>query len=347
MNTDNACYSGAQSNFCPRTIDDVLPSVVALLPPGPAYDGAGLPGTVQNMFWRSFSSLLGYTYDRLCAYVDEFFCATVKESFDQWALEYDLNSDCDPYGGSLCLKVAATSVTTCEGFVEFAAQLGVVMTCVPVDDDAIAGCATAGCTTLGPTPVFAGRGQPLGYGPLGACDFGEVVHHPDPARWENGNTAGSLCKVPGSNLGYGPDEHEGCCPLAGYYDFEPSTVSQQTDFCARIEDVIRFECPREDLPYNPAPRTAPSITGAFDSTGNYSEWGSAFLWEVEVDIAASDAARWLIGVNTEQDDNDSTAGFAEAGCVAVCTTPSAPPIIICFLERMKPAHTQLIVKVKQ
>ncbi len=71
------------------------------MPPGPAWDGAAVEGTVQNSYWRAYANVLSYTYQRLCKYVDEFFCKTVNESLDQWIAEYGLDDECDPYGHNL------------------------------------------------------------------------------------------------------------------------------------------------------------------------------------------------------------------------------------------------------
>src|SRR5262245_57634042 len=109
-----SCPQGQQPNWCPQSTDDALTSVLGLLPQGPVFEGASVPGTVQNSYWRAFASVLAYFYSRTCAYVDEFFCATVNESRDQWIAEYALNDPCDPYGNNLCLKVAADGGATCE-----------------------------------------------------------------------------------------------------------------------------------------------------------------------------------------------------------------------------------------
>ncbi|KAH2144788.1 hypothetical protein KXW37_004023, partial [Aspergillus fumigatus] len=81
--------SGPQDpHWCPQNTDDALPAVLGLMPPGPAWDGAAVEGTVQNSYWRAYANVLSYTYQRLCKYVDEFFCKTVNESLDQWIAEY-------------------------------------------------------------------------------------------------------------------------------------------------------------------------------------------------------------------------------------------------------------------
>ncbi|TNY10624.1 hypothetical protein EW662_21980, partial [Escherichia coli] len=73
--------------------------------------------------------MLSYTYQRLCKYVDEFFCKTVNESLDQWIAEYGLDDECDPYGHSLCIKVAAQGGATCDYFVQMAQLSGWSIAC--------------------------------------------------------------------------------------------------------------------------------------------------------------------------------------------------------------------------
>ena len=110
----SVCDTGAQADtWCPSTTDEVLPSVLGLLPHGPAWEASQVKGTVMNMFWRSVAAALAYLHLRLCAYVPEFFCATVVESRDQWNAEYGIGIDsCDPYGYSLCAKETTLGTST-------------------------------------------------------------------------------------------------------------------------------------------------------------------------------------------------------------------------------------------
>lgn len=359
------CPSGPQdTTWCPKTTDDALPTVLGLLPPGPAWEGGRVEGTFQNQYWRGFSNLLGYTYGRLCDYVDEFYCATVKESRDQWIAEYGLNDPCDPYGYNLCIKVAAEGGATCDYFVRMAELSGYVLTChdTSKDPEPISGCFEVGCTSLGPTPTYVPLGSRLGYGQHGACAYGEVVHHPEPPFWENGFTADAQCAVPGSNLGEGPDEHESCCLIVGYYDFDKPEVAVESDYCQNMNTTITFECPRDNVPADTTPCPTRREIDTYDQTGNYIEWGNAYTWEVQVDIAASRAVPDN-GTPVEEDDSPmSAAGCFMAGnvpllplgeyggtplCADTTVDKYQPAFVLCFLDRIKPAHTTLNVKVIQ
>jgi hypothetical protein len=281
-----SCPSGAQDEWCPKTVADVMPSIIGLLPRGPAWDAAAVTGTVQNTYWSAFASVLAYTYTRLCAFVDEFFCATVFESLDQWSAEYGLNDECDPYGHNLCVKVAAQSVTTCEQFVDFAALSGWVIDCEAGGLEPIAGCFQTGCTPLGITPVFDPAGGRSGVGQQQLCAYGSVVEHPDPTKWLTGST-GSVCPVPGSNLGFGPDEDESCCMIVGWYDYTVVDSVPTGDACQSEGNTIFFDCAQAQLPPNNPPSIWSSLAPLYDSTGNYTEWGNAFDWHVNVYVAQS------------------------------------------------------------
>lgn len=318
-------------------------------------------GTSQHRFWRSYASVLAYTYDRLCSFVDEFFCATVNESLDQWKEEYGLNDECDPYGNNLCIKVAAQGGVTCDYFVEMARLSGYVIECEDTSQmpEPIAGCFEVGCTPMGPTPTFNPRGSTLGYGVQGVCVYGEVVDHPDPEKWENGKTKDAYCPVPGSNLGFGPDEDESCCFIVGYYDLSVAKVDPISTYCQDRSHTIFFDCPANNMTANAAPCPVPPTVDVFDSTGNYTEWGQAFTWQVTVDLAASTAAQIEAQPTPDPDMPISAAGNFMVGTALFSTdnqpsgTPlcfdnpvgATPTFILCFLERIKPAHTTLNVRV--
>lgn len=361
-----SCPPGPTPNVCAPTTDDVLNSVIGLLPPGPAWEGAQREGTVQRAYWRAYASVLNYLYSRMCAFVDEFFCATVKESREQWIDEYGLNDVCDPYGNNLCVKVAAQGGATCDYFVDIARLSGWVITChdVSKDPEPIAGCFEVGCTPLGPEPKYLPYGSRIGYGQRGVCQYGEVVQHPDKAKWENGNTAGAMCPVPGSNLGHGPDANESCCFIVGYYDFDVPPPPVSTNYCVGEETTITFECPRENVPSDPNPMDVAFRTiGGYDENRNYIEWGNSFVWEVTVDIGASQAAQAAaLPPPPPEPYTDSSAGNFMAGntpenfdgmvggsplCADTSASTYQPTFVLCFLDRIKPAHTTLNVKVIQ
>jgi hypothetical protein len=355
--------------------------VLGLLPPGPAWEAAGITGTIQNQYWSSFANLIGYTYGRLCAFVNEFFCATVNESMDQWVAEYGLDDPCDPYGFNLCVKVAAESVTTCPEFVAISALSGWVITCTDQYIDPIAGCSMAGCTQLGPTPVYNPMGSALGTGDECLCNYGEVTKHPDPTKWQNGNTAGAICPVPGTTLGQGSLGYdEPCCHPCGYYTFAVDPATIREDAC-QISDTILFDCPANNFEQAGIPCPEVPTVGWKDSTGNYTDWGQAFCWQVTVDIAASrllqqaNAAAALAAENNFIIQQGGTppapytspqAGWFPTNAMAgnipsnvanalyggtyLCsdsTASSDPTFALCFLDLIKPAHTTLNVKVIQ
>lgn len=352
---------GPSETWCPRTIDEAMLGVQGLFPPGPAFHAVNIEGTTQYQYWRALADVLAYTYDRLCAYVDEFFCATVNESRDQWIEEYGLNDPCDPYGYNLCVKVAAQGGATCDAFVEMASLSGWVISCYDnsKDPEPIAGCFEIGCTPLGPTPTFNPRGSRLGYGQIGTCNYGEVVKHPEPEHWNTTKTYLASCTVPGSNLGEGPDTDESCCFIVGYYDMTPRTPVFTADFCRDQGNTITFECPRVNIPGDTNPMPVPRETGVFDDTGNYSEWGNAFVWTVTVDTAASQSSQ-AGQASTPNTDPSSQAGCLMAGNIqlpdgslggtplcADVTAADQSSFALCFLDRIKPAHTVLNVEVLQ
>lgn len=146
-----------QAAWCPTTAEEALPAVLGLLPPGPAWDGARVDGTISNMFWRAVANLTSFVYVRLNAFWREFYCHTANESLDQWRLDYGLPDECDAYGSNLCSKVTAEGGQSCEVFVALARDVGWAITCEDVSlPEPVAGCFQVGCTPLGPTPVPKG-----------------------------------------------------------------------------------------------------------------------------------------------------------------------------------------------
>jgi uncharacterized protein YmfQ (DUF2313 family) len=337
--------------------------VLGLLPPGPVWEGAQVEGTVQNSYWRAYASVIAFTYGRLCDFVDEFFCHSVKESLDQWIEEYGLDDNCDPYGHNLCVKVAAQGGATCDYFTQISTLSGWSITCTDTSKlpEPIAGCFEVGCTPLGPEPVYNPIGSRLGYGQRGACAYDQVVDHPDPGKWENGHTAGAICPVPGSNLGSGPDTDESCCFIVGFYDFVSPDAVVANDYCQTRSETIYFDCPRTDLRPDTTPCPVHPDINRFDDTGNYTDWGQAYTWEVEVDIGASQALQSENAPPPIPTHTISAAGNFMAGTSLFSTddAPSGTPLcfdspigvqstfVLCFLERVKPAHTTLNVKVIQ
>lgn len=330
----SACDTGVQApNYCPTTVDEVTSQIVALLPEGPAWEAGRVSGTTMNGFWRGASGIYAYLNQRICDMLKEFYCDSIVESFDQWVKEYALGEDCDPYGHNLCAKVTAQGGASPAFFVQIARNNGWVVEVDDHYDEPIAGDFLVGCTPLGPTPVIASDGSNLSYGELCGCAFGEVVHHPEPQYWEHSLTAGSICWVPGSNLGQGPDVDESCCMIVGWYEspLVPAALTR-SDACIDDGRTIRFDCPLDGTPL--------FVRTPCDSTTNYRDYGQSHVWEVTVDMTAS------LGLqNVEPDTGPSPqAGNFEAGCTPLCSDDAL--FVLCFLEKIKPAHTTLVTNVR-
>jgi uncharacterized protein YmfQ (DUF2313 family) len=340
--------SGLQGNFCPTTVDEALPAILGLLPEGPAWDAAHQPGTMQNSFWRGVAGIVAYVNKRMCDWENELFPDTATETHDQWAYDFGLGDDCDPWGTNLVAKVTAQGGQDCATFVRLAREMNWVIECDDIanEPECVVGCFECGCTMLGPTPVLFELGSNVGCGFLGDCNFGSVVDHPQPEFWNNALTSKADCRVPGSNLGYGPDADEGCCMICGYYEWPDEADTIETSYCTTVEDTIYFDCP------TPSRQVGLDTTGCdqttnthivLDSTGNYSEWGNAFVWRVIVDMEASRALQGLSQV-APLDENVFNAGNIQAGCSFVDTDVNPLIPLTCFLQKYKPAHTELFVE---
>jgi len=333
--------SGDQASpFCPTTTDEALPGVLGLLPEGPAWDASWITGTVQNSFWRAIASVVAHINTRLCAYLDEFFCSSAKESIDQWITEYGLDGECDPFGSNLCLKATLLGGQSCDFYVDLARQLKWVITCEDMStwNEPIAGCFECGCTPLGPTPTFVYPGSNLGRGAMCQCVYGEVIDHPEPEYWDTTKTSKASCPVPGSNLGFGPGDDEPCCFICGWYERPDETSTVYTsDACSSAgQDTIVFDCP--------TPAATPLIRAPCDSTGHYSTWGHAHHWYIAIDAAASYALQG-VAVPNDPDANCSAAGNFICGCTYVCNDVNPIFPLLCYLDKVKPAHTVLYTEV--
>lgn len=342
------CGPEQAANWCPVTKEEVLPSVVALLPEGPAWRAAQEEGTVMRAYWSTLAGVLAYAYLRICAFVDELFCATAKESLDQWQLEYGIGDPCDPYGHNLCAKIAAAGGARCDYFVDVARNAGWVITCRDMysDPEPIAGCFEVGCTPLAGPYEIVNDGSNLGLGQLGGCSYGEIVAHPQRDYWNTDLVKFASCPVPGSSLGLGPQGDESCCFIVGYYEVDTSQPIVETDACV-LGNTITFECPRQGVPA--------FVRGPCDLTGNYkTTYTNAFRWEVVIDIPASEALQGVTLVPEEY--TLSAAGRMMAGGILnvddgsyggtpLCM-PVDPQFPLCFIDRVKPAHTVLVTQVK-
>ncbi|MDX2265454.1 MAG: putative phage tail protein [Hyphomicrobiales bacterium] len=98
--------------------------------------------TVMQQYWAAFAEVLEYFHQRACALLDEWFCATARETLDHWHADYGFPSECEPYS-SLCDKVAAMGGATCAYFVELAASRGWTIECGDCAPES-AGCLHAG-----------------------------------------------------------------------------------------------------------------------------------------------------------------------------------------------------------
>lgn len=156
---------------CPTFLESFL-ATCALWPRGrawPVSDGVtpssfyswisrlvGLPkswptGFVQAGYSAAIALVRNYIETRLCALRNEFWCATINETRDQWMIEYGLPDDCDPFP-DLCTKVAALGGTRCDYYAAIAARAGWSISCnIIVNNcgDGI-GCLEIGCGQLGP-----------------------------------------------------------------------------------------------------------------------------------------------------------------------------------------------------
>jgi hypothetical protein len=334
------CSNGAQaSNWCPSTAAEALPMVLGLLPSGPAWDGARESGTVMNQFWTAVAALFAWVYSTLCAYQKEFLCTTAVYSLDQWAAEYGLPDQCDPYAYNLCTKVNELFEPTGSSFVAVAKANGWVVSCndTPIPEP-VAGCFECGCTPLGPLPEFVGASN-LGVGALSPCDYGSVVQHPQPWFWNNALTSQASCVVPGTNLGFGPDVavDEPCCFVCGWMP-APDIVapSPPTPDACSGGDTIYFDCPTY---VRPALVLDPASLGQ-DSTGQFTNYSQRNVWTVTLYLTDSLALQGQ-GAPTGP---TSQAGNLEAGCTPTCSL-SPYNDVLCFLQTIAPAHTVLMVNV--
>lgn len=113
-------------------------------------------GFVQAGYTAAIAAVRNYIETRLCALRNEFWCATINETRDQWMIEYGLPDDCDPFP-DLCTKVAAIGGTTCDYYAALAARAGWKITCSIIINNCGGdiGCFQMGCDVLGPANVGA------------------------------------------------------------------------------------------------------------------------------------------------------------------------------------------------
>ena len=143
-----SCSTINSTDVCP-TVDELQRELLALLPPGRAWGGAGGPSPTSTLakFWRAAAVVIQALEQRLCDLRNEFWCASIAETRPEWLNEYGLPDACDPYP-DLCTKVAAVGGQRCEYFVAVAARAGWTIECRK-DVQSRAGCMQAGCARPG------------------------------------------------------------------------------------------------------------------------------------------------------------------------------------------------------
>jgi len=168
----SACRTLPSPDICP-TQDDVREQLLAILPRGRAW--ATPSGSVRWKFFHALAAPIQFANARICALLDEFFCATHSETDDVWMATYGLPDGCDPFP-DLCTKVSALGGARCDYWTGVAASAGWSVTCVDIDDAVgfIASCAVASCdmpgvslggaqlvlrVSLSGSPAYGGAGQ--------------------------------------------------------------------------------------------------------------------------------------------------------------------------------------------
>lgn len=157
----SACRTLPPPDICP-TQDETREQLFALLPRGKAW--ATPQGSVRWAFFHALAAPIAFANARICALIEEFFCATAVETHDVWLATYGLPDGCDPFP-DLCTKVAALGGANCIYWTAIAARAGWSIACVELgpsstDNTARAGCAAAGCAQPGSGVVstaLAGR----------------------------------------------------------------------------------------------------------------------------------------------------------------------------------------------
>ena len=335
-----SCDTGQQpTDWCPSTAAEALPSVLGLLPSGPAWDGAAVPGTQMNMFWTSVAAVAAFVYERFCAYLPEFHCDTIVESTDQWLAEYGLPDACDPFGNNLCTKATIVGGQDFATFEAIARDAGWVIACENIPTTNFAGVTQVGCTMLSAMPDMIGNGSNLNYGVGLACEYGQVTEHPEPQYWEHDSTWKATCEVPGSNLGQASGAPD-CCYIVGYYEPKADVAAPASSTpCAIGDPSISFACPVSKRPS--------AVIDPCDSTGKWPiAFGNLFAWKVTVDLKASSILQGS-SIPAPAPGTNNCVGAAHVGCAPLCANSPPAEFVLCFLDSIKPAHTILVTSVTQ
>jgi len=131
---------------CP-TSDDIVAQLVALLPPGLAWQTTALDTPIRWGFFKAFADVLADVEAFICTLIKEFFCQTHTLTQDWWLLDYGLPDSCDPYP-DVCAKVMAQGGANCAYWQNVAASAGWNIACGQ-SIFATTGCAQAGCAQAG------------------------------------------------------------------------------------------------------------------------------------------------------------------------------------------------------
>lgn len=119
------------ATFCPDR-DQTFNALLALLPHGRAHqshDGAITNSeSVLRAFWYAIAKPLQELQADICLAVDEFYCSSANKTLDQWHADYGVPDECEAISESLCDRALAIGFVTTAQYVEFAANVGVVLT---------------------------------------------------------------------------------------------------------------------------------------------------------------------------------------------------------------------------
>jgi uncharacterized protein YmfQ (DUF2313 family) len=111
--------------ICPSD-EAVASSIAATRPRGSAWRNGGhdaLAASGMGQFFTGLGKAFGPTHRRICALVEEFFCATARETLPEWSVDYASPDACDPFA-DICEKVNAVGDSTTRYAIGVAARRG-------------------------------------------------------------------------------------------------------------------------------------------------------------------------------------------------------------------------------
>ena len=359
MALSNVCSPAQPTSWCPSTTDEVLPSTLGLLPPGPAWDGARNPGTnidlldvFNNVAGLPFAS--GGDYELLDVFgINQVALAVSSQSgigeqlFDGFgaAITPLMNTGSSPPAIQHLFWRAISNTTAwvykrlCEYVPEFY--------CFSVNEsrdqwveeyDLSDECGVYR-DNLCAKVILIGGGDCALFVAI-ALDAGWVVsckaldtHRPMPGCFEVNCTELGPSPILAAHMPYVErTRHE---PTLGGVEFacpQPPPLP--------IAECFQVGC----TPLGPDPSQLWSPRNSrTDSSGFYAYGsGGAFDWVVVVDLFAS----YVLQGKQEPvlDVAQNRPGLFEVGCTPICGATDIAPLL-CFLETIKPAHTVLHVQV--